>query len=71
MQPMFQQLQAYEGSSFPFSLTGAQYAEGDCPVAEEILRSAVRIPISEFYSDDDVNDIVTAIKKVAHYYCEG
>jgi len=70
MQPIFQQLEAYEGSSFPFSLTGAQYAEGDCPVAEEILRSAIRVSINEFYNDGDVSDIVAAIKKVAHYYCE-
>lgn len=68
MQPMFQKLQAYQGSTFPFSLTEAQYAQGDCPVAEQILRSAVRVPISEFYSDDDVGAIVAAIKKVALYY---
>jgi dTDP-4-amino-4,6-dideoxygalactose transaminase len=68
MQPMFQQRSAYPNSSFPFDLSEASYAPGTCPEAEAILATAVQIPVSEFYTDADVQDIVTAIRKVAAYY---
>jgi perosamine synthetase len=68
MQPLFQDKQAYPGSHYPFDLSEATYNEGICPVAESILKSAVRLPIKEFYSDQDVEDIISAIKKVAHFF---
>lgn len=68
MQPMFQNRQAYLNSHFPFELSDAGYHQGLCPVAEEILLTAIRIPISEFYTAQDIEDIVAGIRKVAVYY---
>ncbi|WP_159886974.1 DegT/DnrJ/EryC1/StrS family aminotransferase [Paenibacillus puerhi] len=68
MQPIFQEKQAYPGSHFPFELSDATYERGLCPTAERILQTAVQIPISEFYSDQDVDDIVRAVRKVADFY---
>lgn len=68
MQPLFQNRSAYRGSHFPFDLSGVTYERGLCPVAESILQSAVRIAVSEFYTEQDIEDIVNAIRKVAGHY---
>jgi len=68
MQPLFQKRQAYVDSHFPFELTGAEYNEGDCPVAEEILRTSIRLPINEFFTAFDMEETAAAIRKVAGYY---
>lgn len=68
MQPLFQNRQAYLGSSFPFDQSGVTYERGLCPEAERILQTAVQIPLSEFYTDQDVEDIIAALQKVANYY---
>lgn len=68
MQPLFQQRQAYPGSHFPFDLTGAAYEPGCCPVAEQILDTAVRLPVSEFYTNADVEEVIQGVRKVASYY---
>lgn len=65
MQPLFQRLSAYQGSKFPFDLTGITYRRGDCPNAENILRTAVRIGVNEHYTESDIDDIVNGIRKVA------
>lgn len=71
LQPLFQNKQAYRGSHFPFELSDISYERGLCPNAEQILQTAVKIPISEFYSDEDVEDIIRAVRKVADYYRKG
>lgn len=68
MQPLFQKRTAYAGSHFPFDLNGTTYGSGDCPHAERILQTAIRIPVSEFHTERDIADIVTAIRKVTAYY---
>lgn len=68
MQPMFQNKQAYLGSHFPFDLTEVNYERGDCPHAEVILQTAVQIPLNEFYTDQDIQETVTAIRKVTLYF---
>lgn len=68
MQPMFQQKQAYPSSTFPFELSEAHYNRGDCPNAEAILQTAVQVPLNEFYTEQDILDIIAAIRKVALYY---
>ncbi|MBS4191608.1 DegT/DnrJ/EryC1/StrS family aminotransferase [Bacillus sp. FJAT-49705] len=67
-QPMFQNKQAYLNSSFPFSLSSQDYHKGLCPVAEEILDTAIRINLSEFYERKDLEEIIAAIVKVANFY---
>lgn len=68
MQPLFQHRQAYADSHFPFDLTDVRYPKGLCPVAEEILETAVQIPLNEFYTDQDADDIVQAVRKAAEFY---
>ncbi|CAG7595484.1 GDP-perosamine synthase [Paenibacillus solanacearum] len=68
MQPLFQNKQAYLNSHFPFELSEASYAQGICPEAEAILETAVRLPVNEFYTGQDVEETIEAIRKVAAYY---
>ncbi|MFD0959713.1 DegT/DnrJ/EryC1/StrS family aminotransferase [Paenibacillus chungangensis] len=68
MQPMFQNKQAYLNSQFPFDLTDTTYKRGDCPVAEAILQTAVQVPISEFYTKEDIAEVIAAIRKVTLYF---
>jgi perosamine synthetase len=68
MQPLFQQRNAYLNSNFPFDITGVTYSKGLCPIAEEILDTAIRLPINEFYTDQDIDEMIHGIRKVAQYY---
>lgn len=70
MQPLFQKKQAYIGSHFPFELSDASYERGLCPNAERILQTAVQIPLNEFYTEQDVEEIVAAIRKVTAYFAK-
>ena len=67
--PLFKDKTVYPGSSFPFESSGLtktyDYHKGLCPQAEEILASCVIMPCSEFYTEEDVQDIINAINKVA------
>lgn len=70
LQPLFQKRQAYLGSHFPFDISSVSYEPGLCPVAEEILRTAVQIPLNEFYTPEDIEDIIQAVTKVGTYYAK-
>ncbi|WP_127579743.1 DegT/DnrJ/EryC1/StrS family aminotransferase [Paenibacillus koleovorans] len=70
MQPIFQKRQAYLGSQFPFDITGITYHQGDCPNGEAILETAIRFGVSEFYTDEDVEDIIAAIRKVSLHFAK-
>ena len=54
-------------SRFPFDLSNVRYDSNLCPNAEAILQTAIRIPVSEFYSERDIDDIILAIRKVANH----
>ncbi|PTX64898.1 dTDP-4-amino-4,6-dideoxygalactose transaminase [Melghirimyces profundicolus] len=69
-QPLFQKRQAYPGSDFPFCLSETSYQPGICPEAEQILATAVRLPISEFFTESDIEDMVRGIRKVALHYAK-
>ena len=53
---------------YEYPLFKGAYPRGLCPVAEEILETSVKFPVSEFWNDEDVDDIIKAVKKVAGYY---
>ncbi len=63
---------AYPGTDCPFGCKyygkDINYHNGLCPTAEEILRTAVKFGVNEFYTDEDAKEIVRAIRKVAGYY---
>ena len=69
---LFVNKEAYLGTNCPFDCKyygrEISYYKGMCPTAKEILNTAVRISISEFYTDEDVNDIIKAIRKVSDYF---
>ncbi|UTE77430.1 DegT/DnrJ/EryC1/StrS aminotransferase family protein [Rossellomorea sp. KS-H15a] len=67
-QPLFQHKQAYRNSQYPFDQGSYDYMQGSCPNAENILKTAIRLNLDEFYSDRDVDDMIRAIKKVVSYY---
>ncbi|MAS36328.1 MAG: spore coat protein [Anaerolineaceae bacterium] len=70
--PLFTNQSIYPNSPFPLKSMELEidytYGAGMCPQAEAVLASSVVIPCKEFYSDQDVQDIIAAIGKVATYY---
>jgi perosamine synthetase len=68
MQSLFQERHAYPGSHFPFELSEAQYERGICPVAEQILRTCITTPVNEFFTPQDIEDVIRGVRKVANWY---
>ncbi|MEW6227737.1 MAG: DegT/DnrJ/EryC1/StrS family aminotransferase, partial [Bacillota bacterium] len=64
--------QILRNSGFPldpvFHEGTPSYGPGLCPVAEEVLSTACRLPINEFYTDQDIEDMIEALRKVALYF---
>ena len=44
------------------------HVKGECPVAEEIYEGIISIPLFPKMTDDDVTDVITAIRKVTGAY---
>jgi perosamine synthetase len=44
------------------------YREGDYPRAERYYEQAITLPIFPLMSDEDVSDVIKAVKKVVYYY---
>lgn len=66
---------AYEGGSgcpfeCPFYDKKIDYNDERCTNAEAILKTCIKINISEFYTDKDVEDISKAIIKVSRWYLD-
>ena len=71
MNPIFLDTMTYGDSGCPFTCHRAnkrEYRESDCPNTMEILRTIVILACNEFYTDRDVDDIVAAVRKVAHHF---
>jgi len=56
---------------FPQYGEPVEYPEGLCPVAEEVLQTAVLLRINEFFTEQDIEDTIRAIRKVAMYFVKG
>jgi len=69
---LFRNRRAYPGdTNYPFDGThgnAIEYHDGDCPIAEEILATCVKIPVNEFFTEQDLLETVAAIRKVCAYY---
>jgi perosamine synthetase len=70
MQPLLQNKQAYPGSHYPFDLSDVSYDEGLCPVAENILKTAIKMPVSEFFTLRDIEDMIAGVRKVALHFAK-
>ncbi len=53
---------------FPQYAKDVEYPAGLCPNAEEILRTAVVLRVNEFFTQQDQEDTIRAIRKVATYF---
>jgi len=49
-------------------LTTMDFSTHQCPEAEAILKTGMRVPISEHMSEDYILDVAAAIRKVARHY---
>lgn len=68
LRPLFQKKEAYLGSQFPFELSNVRYDKGICPNAEDILETAIRMSINEFYTESDIDEMIAGVRKVAAWY---
>jgi perosamine synthetase len=61
--------QVFKNTRFPLDVPDVPpYGPGMCPTAEEVLATACRLSINEFYTDQDIKEMAAAIRKVAVYY---
>lgn len=68
---LFKNRNAYPGTHYPFDGTHGnpiEYKDGDCPNAEAILDTCVKLNINEFHTEQDLQDTINAIRKVCAYY---
>ena len=69
---IFQNRSAFPGSSHPFVnsefATNVSYKKVHCPNAEKAFEQVINLPISEFYTEQDIDETAEAVKKVADYY---
>ncbi len=64
---MFKNRTAYPGgSNYPFENT--EYKAGDCPVAEEILDTCIKVQVNEFFTEQDLEETIKAFEKVCAYF---
>lgn len=60
--------QTFGSSQLPFTLPGVppvEYTEETCPRTAELLQRMLTLPMSEFYSEQDIEDLAGALHKVA------
>ena len=70
---MFSHRNIYDGTKCPLECPlyvthKPDYHVGLCPNAEAILQTAIRLNVNEFYTAQDADEVVRAIRKVADYY---
>jgi len=69
---LFKNKNAYNGTDCPFGCKyygkEVEYRKGLCPVSEEILATAVKLTVNEFYTEQDMKEVIEAIRKVSAHY---
>ena len=63
---MMAKKQVFPGTDWP--LAEMEYGTGMCPEAEAILETSVRLVVNEFHTNQDVEDQIAAVRKVARHY---
>jgi perosamine synthetase len=60
--------QVYGTSHYPWSLQepahAVRYEEGECPTTERVLNEMITLPLDERFTDQDIQDIAAAARKV-------
>ena len=71
---MFKNLEGYLGTHCPFDCPyharKIEYRTGIAPVAEEVLRTGVRLLVNDFYTGEDLEQTVRAVRKVTTWFAE-
>lgn len=52
----------------PNARKGIRYTEGLCPRTEDLLNRMITLPMTEWYGEEDIQDIATALRKVETHY---
>ncbi len=52
----------------PYYMETFGYKQGDYPVAEDVSDRVLTLPFSPKLTEDDVQDVITSVKKIANYY---
>ena len=69
---VFQKRSAFPASQLPFVSrdlgSDVSYPIGLCPVAEEAFEHTFNLNVSEFYSNQDIDEMVKGVAKVAEHY---
>jgi dTDP-4-amino-4,6-dideoxygalactose transaminase len=52
----------------PHFLKNVDYDEWSCPAADEILRTIIRLPVDNRYTDQDITETIAGIRKVWSFY---
>lgn len=52
----------------PYYMETFGYKQGDYPVAENVSDRVLTLPFSPKLTEDDVQDVITSVKKIANYY---
>ncbi len=69
---VFSNRSAFPNSKHPFVNkdfgTNVSYNRGSCPYAEDAFEQVINLNISEFYTEQDIDDMGRAVEKVANYY---
>lgn len=64
---------AFGTSKYPWAFTerglAMEYEEGLCPNAELAAKQLQTVPVNERTTEKDIEDIATAVQKVAEHYC--
>jgi perosamine synthetase len=72
---IFQKRSAFPRSRFPFVSrdlgSKVAYPRGMCPRAEEAFEHTFNLNITEFYTEQDIDEMVEGVAKVAHHYHSG
>ena len=63
---MLAKKQVFPGTEWP--VAEVDYGAGLCPTAESILETSVRLVVSEFHTEQDVEHQIAAVRKVATHY---
>ena len=46
------------------------YEKGLCPNAEEVYKGILSIPLYPLLTEQDTDDVICAVKKIANYYAK-
>jgi dTDP-4-amino-4,6-dideoxygalactose transaminase len=68
--PLFKDHSAFAHGEHPFSRIDYTADSTRCPVAEEILKTCVIVPVNEGYSDEDLEQTAVAFEKVVPWFHE-